>query len=61
MISQIIAATSSYAHSRTRRPTARLAIPAEAITHITTPSATRFSVPGRSFRDHITSRGSPCG
>ncbi len=47
MIVQMTAAASSCPPGLTRRPVARLAIATEVRTHISTPSAIRFSVPGR--------------
>ncbi len=45
MITQITPASSTCAHSLIRKPVTRLAIPTEASTHMTTPSAIRFSWP----------------
>ncbi len=47
IISQQAAATSSWAHSLIRSPTARLAMATEASAHHTAPTAIRFSVPDR--------------
>jgi hypothetical protein len=50
MISHAAAATATCAQGLSRRPVVRLAIANEAMAQFSTPSATRFRVPGRPRR-----------